>query len=93
MKKLILVLLLCSSFPFAVNAERYWSDTSLTYLNGSDYEVGDPDRHVLTLEYVGGYSWGKYSVLLTGWSLITATPKLILSFHLSSTYLSLRITQ
>ncbi|WP_417442403.1 nucleoside-binding protein [Idiomarina abyssalis] len=59
MKKLILVLLLCSSFPFAVNAERYWSDTSLTYLNGSDYEVGDPDRHVLTLEYVGGYSWGK----------------------------------
>lgn len=40
-------------------AEQYWSDVSLTYLNGSDYEVGDPDRQVLTLEYVSGYSWGK----------------------------------
>lgn len=43
----------------SVPAEQYWSDASLTYLNGSDYEVGDSDRQVITFEYVAGYSWGK----------------------------------
>ena len=48
---------LLATTPIA--AEQYWSDTSLTYLYGDDYEVGDSDRQVLTLEYVSGYSWGK----------------------------------
>lgn len=59
MKHIVFSLLILLVFPFTAAAEKYWSDTSLTYLNGSDYEVGDPDRQVLTLEYVGGYSWGK----------------------------------
>lgn len=56
-KRYALTFLLLSSV--SVQAEQYWSDTSLTYLNGSDYEAGDPDRQVLTLEYAAGYSWGK----------------------------------
>lgn len=46
-------------FTASSSAEQYWSDTSLTYLNGNQYEVGDTDRQVVTLEYVSGYSWGK----------------------------------
>lgn len=42
-----------------VSAEQYWSDASLTYLDGHHYEVGDPDRQVLTFEYVAGNDWGK----------------------------------
>ncbi|MDV6314862.1 nucleoside-binding protein [Idiomarina sp. HP20-50] len=59
MKKLISTLILFSALSFSAHAEKYWSDTSLTYLNGSDYELGDTDRQVLTFEYIGGYSWGK----------------------------------
>ncbi|MBY4678393.1 outer membrane protein OmpK [Marinobacterium arenosum] len=42
----------------SVSAEMIWSDISLTYLNGSDYEVGDPDREVFTFEHASGHSWG-----------------------------------
>ncbi|RTE87673.1 MULTISPECIES: nucleoside-binding protein [Gammaproteobacteria] len=58
MKKIILSLtfsLLCFG---QAHAETQWSSYSLTYLNGSDYEVGDPDREVLTFEYAAGTSWG-----------------------------------
>ena len=56
MKKAMLLLpLLLSS---TVHAERLWSDASLSYLQGSDYEAGDPDRQVYTLELATGHSWG-----------------------------------
>ncbi len=41
-----------------VLAEVYWSDFSLSYLNGSDFEVGDPKRQTLTVEHASGMSWG-----------------------------------
>ncbi|WP_286262747.1 outer membrane protein OmpK [Thalassotalea atypica] len=57
MNKLI-ILIVVASFPYAAWAETLWSDFSVTYLNGSDYEVGDPDRQVVTFEHVAGLSWG-----------------------------------
>lgn len=41
-----------------VAAEQYWSDFSLSYLNGENYEVGDPERWVLTVEHASGHNWG-----------------------------------
>lgn len=40
------------------SAEQLWSSFSLTYLNGSEYEVGDDDRQVVTVEHASGHSWG-----------------------------------
>jgi len=42
----------------SVSAEMLWSDFSLSYLNGSDYEVGDPDRQVFTVEHASAHNWG-----------------------------------
>ncbi|MBR9883156.1 MAG: DUF5020 family protein [Oceanospirillales bacterium] len=42
----------------SVSAEQLWSSFSLTYLNGSEYEVGDDDRQVVTVEHASGHSWG-----------------------------------
>lgn len=39
-------------------ADILWQDLSLSYLNGSNYRVGDADRQVYTLEHVAGTSWG-----------------------------------
>ncbi|MCO4757223.1 MAG: DUF5020 family protein [Oceanospirillaceae bacterium] len=39
-------------------AEQLWSDFSLSYLKGSDYEVGDSDRQVVTVEHASGHNWG-----------------------------------
>lgn len=41
-----------------VQAKILWQDISATYLNGSNYEVGDTDRQVFTFEHAAGYSWG-----------------------------------
>lgn len=40
------------------SAEQLWSNFSLSYLNGSNYEVGDNQREVLTVEHASGHSWG-----------------------------------
>lgn len=40
------------------SAEMYWSSFSLSYLNGNDYEVGDEEREVLTVEHASGHNWG-----------------------------------
>ncbi|MBT00586.1 MAG: ion channel protein Tsx [Oceanospirillaceae bacterium] len=40
------------------SAELIWQDFSLSYLNGSEYEVGDDDRQVITVEHASGHSWG-----------------------------------
>jgi len=42
----------------AAHAEVLWQDFSVTYLNGSHYRVGDPQRQVYTFESVTGASWG-----------------------------------
>ena len=40
------------------SAEQLWSSFSLSYLNGNDYEVGDNQRQVFTLEHASGHNWG-----------------------------------
>lgn len=42
----------------AASAELLWQDFSISYLNGSEYEVGDSDRQVITVEHASGHSWG-----------------------------------
>ena len=57
LKKIFAGLVLAASVS-SVNAKTIWSDYSVTYLNGSNYEVGDSDREVITFEYASGTSWG-----------------------------------
>ena len=42
----------------SASAEQLWSSFSLSYLKGSDYEVGDNERQVVTIEHASGHSWG-----------------------------------
>ncbi|MBL4941945.1 MAG: nucleoside-binding protein [Colwellia sp.] len=57
MKKLATALLLTLAAS-TTQAKTFWSDFSVTYLNGSNYEVGDSSRQVLTFEHATGTSWG-----------------------------------
>ncbi|MBL4822922.1 MAG: nucleoside-binding protein [Colwellia sp.] len=57
MFKPLLITILCLS-SITAQAKTVWSDFSLTYLNGSNYEVGDKDREVVTFEYASGTTWG-----------------------------------
>lgn len=41
-----------------LSAKTLWSDFSVSYLNGSNYEVGDEKRQVVTFEHVTGTTWG-----------------------------------
>lgn len=41
-----------------LSAEVLWQDFRLTYLNGSHYRLGDPNRQVLTIEHAAATSWG-----------------------------------
>ena len=43
-----------------ISAKTIWSDYSVTYLKGNNYEVGDESRQVLTFEYASGTSWGDH---------------------------------
>ena len=45
-------------FALPITAKTLWFDYSITYLNGSDYEVGDNKRDVATFEYASGTNWG-----------------------------------
>lgn len=45
-------------WPSLSTAAPKWSNISLSYLHGSDYEIGDEDREVYTLEVASGFSWG-----------------------------------
>ncbi|PAJ75025.1 hypothetical protein CJF42_07385 [Pseudoalteromonas sp. NBT06-2] len=42
----------------SVSAKQYWSDTSFSLLKGNNYEVGDNEKNVFTLEHASGHSWG-----------------------------------
>lgn len=53
---LILLLLIITTMP--VSAKTIWSDFSLSYLKGNNYEVGDNARDVATFEYASGTTWG-----------------------------------
>ncbi|WP_440875942.1 nucleoside-binding protein [Thalassotalea sp. PLHSN55] len=39
-------------------AKQLWSDASISYLYGSNYEVGDDEKSVMTLEHASGHTWG-----------------------------------
>ena len=58
MVRKLLPLMLLSALSSPIQAKTIWSDYSLTYLNGSDYEVGDNKKQVWTFEYVNGSTWG-----------------------------------
>lgn len=46
------------SISSSATAEMQWSDFSLSYLSGSQYEVGDESREFLTVEHASGHNWG-----------------------------------
>jgi len=56
LKHLLIIIFFLASL--SVQAKTLWSDFSVTYLNGSNYEVGDEDREVITFEYANGTTWG-----------------------------------
>lgn len=58
MNKNVLTVLLTMLIIPAASAEMYWSDTSWSLLKGSDYEVGDNEKIVYTVEHASGHSWG-----------------------------------
>jgi nucleoside-specific outer membrane channel protein Tsx len=44
--------------PAADAGSATWSSTNIQYLRGSDYEVGDDKRSIITLEHVNGWKYG-----------------------------------
>ncbi|MFY0639861.1 MAG: hypothetical protein JXR16_02365 [Bermanella sp.] len=58
MKKTLLTIASAALLSTSVQAEQYWADTSLSLLQGSDYEFIDDDVTTLTVEHVSGHSWG-----------------------------------
>lgn len=58
MLKAALLTLFIIIMPFSTHAKTLWSDFSVSYLKGGDYEVGDPNQEVITFEYVNGSTWG-----------------------------------
>jgi len=56
MYKIIFAILVFLSYT--AQAKTIWSDFSVSYLNGSNYEVGDNKRQVATFEHAAGLSWG-----------------------------------
>ncbi|GGO88363.1 ion channel protein Tsx [Marinobacterium nitratireducens] len=61
-KKTVSALALVCALPLTTpaNAELIWSDFSLSYLHGEDYEVIAPDGEMdtVTFEHASGHSWG-----------------------------------
>jgi len=49
---------ICILGSTSVSAEMQWSNFSLTFMKGSNYEVGDSDRTVFTAEHTSAHSWG-----------------------------------
>lgn len=59
-RSLPLSLLFAGTMSISCNAsaEMQWSDFSLSYLSGSQYEVGDKSRQFVTVEHASGHTWG-----------------------------------
>jgi nucleoside-specific outer membrane channel protein Tsx len=55
-----------ASISGAAQAEMFWSDNSISYLQGSNYKLplssddgkSDESRYVVTIEHASGHSWG-----------------------------------
>ncbi|MDC2890385.1 hypothetical protein [Psychrosphaera algicola] len=58
MKTILLSLMTFILFSAPSMAKTKWSDFSLSYLKGSDYELGDNKREVISFEYANGSTWG-----------------------------------
>ncbi|WP_027859671.1 DUF5020 family protein [Marinobacterium jannaschii] len=58
LKKSALCVLAGLGITAQAQAEMFWNDFSISYLNGDNYEVGDPEREVITFEHASGHSWG-----------------------------------
>ncbi len=62
MKKTLLTLAVASALSVSAQAEQFWSDNSLSVLQGSDYEFNKDNKEsnltTMTLEHVSGHSWG-----------------------------------
>jgi nucleoside-specific outer membrane channel protein Tsx len=62
MKKTLLTIAGAALLSTSVQAEQYWSDTSISLLYGDSYEApfGTEDQTftTMTLEHVSGHSWG-----------------------------------
>ncbi|MBL4909174.1 MAG: nucleoside-binding protein [Alteromonadaceae bacterium] len=55
---LIISIVVCVFIPFNLVAKTLWSDYSVTFLRGNNYEIGDSNRYVGTIEYASGTTWG-----------------------------------
>lgn len=64
MLKKVLSALALTAAATSINAKTLWSDYSVTYLNGSNYLVGDSDRQVVTFEYTSGTTWGDHFMFI-----------------------------
>ena len=58
-KKISFAFLLLTA-SIGTQAKTVWSDYSVSYLNGSDYEVGDNEKQIWTIEYASGTTWGDH---------------------------------
>ena len=62
MKKTLLTLAVASTLSVSAQAEQFWSDNSVSVLQGSDYEFNKDNKEsnltTMTLEHVSGHSWG-----------------------------------
>jgi len=60
MKKAVSVTLVLTGLfvSTTVSAKQLWSDFSISYLNGNDYELGDNSREVITFEHASVHNWG-----------------------------------
>lgn len=48
----------CILSSVSASAEMLWSDFRLSFMKGTNYEVGDSNRTLFTLEHTSGHSWG-----------------------------------
>jgi nucleoside-specific outer membrane channel protein Tsx len=65
MKKTLLTLAAVTAFSMSAQAEQFWADNSISYLNGSSYiepffadATTDVSYSTITIEHVSGHSWG-----------------------------------
>jgi nucleoside-specific outer membrane channel protein Tsx len=58
MKKLLICAIAGAALSSQASAEMLWSTASLSYLKGGNYQVGDHDRQVFTIEHASSHSWG-----------------------------------
>lgn len=58
MKTKILCTLCCALASAGVSAKQLWSDFSLSYVKGSQFEVVEPDQQTITVEHASGHDWG-----------------------------------